>query len=81
VASCAKHFIANDQEWKRSTINVEMDERTLREIYLPPFKAAVQEAGVLTVMSAYNKFRGVYCAENSYLINHISRASGASRAW
>jgi len=79
VASCAKHFIANDQEWKRSTINVEMDERTLREIYLPPFKAAVQEAGVLTVMSAYNKFRGVYCAENSYLINHILKGEWGFR--
>jgi beta-glucosidase len=71
VASCAKHFVGNDQEWKRGTVNVEMDERTLREIYLPPFKAAVQEAGVLTVMSAYNKFRGVYCSENDYLINKI----------
>jgi beta-glucosidase len=71
VASCAKHFVGNDQEWKRSTSNVEMDERTLREIYLPPFRAAVQEAGVLTVMSAYNKFRGVYSSENDYLINKI----------
>lgn len=71
VASCAKHFVGNDQEWKRSTINVVMDERTLREIYLPPFRAAVQEAGVLTVMSAYNKFRGVYSSENDYLINKI----------
>jgi beta-glucosidase len=71
VSSCAKHFAANDQEWQRGTINVEMDERALREIYLPPFKAAVQEAGVRTVMSAYNKFRGQYCSENDYLINQI----------
>ena len=71
VSSCAKHFAANDQEWQRNTINVEMDERALREIYLPPFKAAVQEAGVLSVMSAYNKFRGQYCSENDYLINKI----------
>lgn len=71
VASCAKHFAANDQEWERGTINVEMDERALREIYLPPFRAAVQEAGVLSVMSAYNKFRGQYCSENDYLINRI----------
>ncbi len=71
VASCAKHFVGNDQEWKRGTINVEMDERTLREIYLPPFRAAVEEAGVLTLMSAYNKFRGVYSSENDYLINKI----------
>ena len=71
VASCAKHFVANDQEQERNTINVEMDERTLREIYLPPFRAAVQEAGVLSVMAAYNKFRGAYCAENDYLLNKI----------
>ena len=48
VASCVKHFAANNQEWERNTINVEMDERTLREIYLPAFKAAVQDAGVLS---------------------------------
>jgi beta-glucosidase len=71
VASCAKHFAANDQEWERGKINVEMDERTLREIYLRPFQAAVQEAGVLTVMSAYNKFRGQWCSENDYLLNKI----------
>lgn len=71
VASCAKHFVANDQEYERGTINVEMDERALREIYLRPFQAAVQEAGVRTVMSAYNKFRGYWCAENDYLLNKI----------
>src|SRR4051812_43582136 len=71
VAACAKHFVANDQEQERNTINVEMDERTLREIYLPPFKAAVQEGGVLSVMSAYNKFRGQYASENDYLLNKI----------
>jgi beta-glucosidase len=71
VASCAKHFAANDQEFQRGTINVEMDERTLREIYLRPFEAAVKEAGVRTVMSAYNKFRGQWCSENDYLLNKI----------
>lgn len=71
VSSCAKHFAANDQEWERGTINVEMDERTLREIYLRPFEAAVKEAGVRTVMSAYNKFRGKWCSENDYLLNKI----------
>lgn len=71
VSSCAKHFAANDQEWERGKINVEMDERALREIYLRPFQAAVQEAGVRSVMSAYNKFRGQYCSENDYLLNKI----------
>jgi beta-glucosidase len=71
VASCAKHFAANNQEWERGTIDVEMDERTLREIYLPAFRAAVQEAGVLTVMGAYNKFRGQHCCHNDYLLNRV----------
>jgi beta-glucosidase len=71
VASCVKHFAANNQEFERNTINVEMDERTLREIYLPAFKAAVQEGHVLAVMGAYNKFRGQHCCENNYLLNQI----------
>jgi beta-glucosidase len=71
VAACAKHFVANDQEYERNSINVLMDERTLREIYLPPFEAAVREGGVLSVMSAYNKFRGEFCSENDYLLNRI----------
>lgn len=71
VAACVKHYVANNQETKRGLVNVEMDERTLREIYLPSFKAAVEEAHVFTVMSAYNKFRGHYCAENNYLLNDI----------
>ena len=71
VASCVKHFAANNQETRRNSINVEMDERTLREIYLPVFKAAVQEAGAWAVMGAYNKFRGQFCCENEYLLNRV----------
>ena len=71
VASCAKHFAANNQENQRGSINVEMDERTLREIYLPAFRACVQEAGVLSVMGAYNRFRGQHCCENDYLLNKV----------
>ena len=56
---------------ERNTINVEMDERALREIYLPAFRAAVQEGGVLTIMGAYNLFRGQHCCENDYLLNKI----------
>ena len=71
VASCVKHFAANNQETRRGSINVEMNERTLREIYLPAFRAAVQEGGVWAVMGAYNKLRGQYCCENDYLLNHV----------
>jgi beta-glucosidase len=71
VASCVKHFALNNQEFERGSINVEADERTLREIYLPAFKAAVQEGGVWTVMGSYNQFRGQHCCENDYLLNQI----------
>jgi beta-glucosidase len=71
VASCIKHYAANNQETLRGLVDVQMDERALREIYLPPFKAAVQEGGAYAVMAAYNKFRGSYCAENDYLLNKV----------
>ncbi len=71
ISSCVKHFALNNQETDRGTINVEVDERTLREIYLPAFKAAVQEAGVWSVMGAYNQFRGQHCCENDYLLNQV----------
>lgn len=71
VAACVKHYIANNQEINRFTINVEMDERTLREIYLPGFEAAVKEANVYTLMGAYNQFRGQYATHNEYLINDV----------
>ncbi len=73
VAACAKHYVANTLEIEREYINVEMDERTLQEIYLPAYKAAVQEGGVHTIMAAYNKFRGTYCAHNGYLLDDILR--------
>lgn len=71
VSSCVKHFALNNQEHERGTINVEVDERALREIYLPAFHAAVQEAGVWAVMGAYNQVRGQHCCENDYLLNEI----------
>ena len=71
VATCTKHYIANNQEWNRMSVDVNMDERTLREIYLPAFKAIVQEADGWTIMSAYNKTLGYYCAENKYLLQDV----------
>ena len=71
VAACVKHYVGNNQECGRETINMDMDDRTLREIYLPPFEAAVKEAHVWAVMGAYTKFRGEHCAYNDYLINHL----------
>ncbi len=71
VSSCVKHFALNNQEFDRMNINVEASERVLREIYLPAFKAAVQQGGVWCVMGAYNQFRGQHCCENDYLLNKI----------
>ena len=73
VACSVKHFAVNNQETNRTTVDVECSERALREIYLPAFKAAVQEGGALTVMAAYNKFRGEFCAENNYFVRKILR--------
>ena len=71
VATCTKHYIANNQEWNRMSVDVNMDERTLREIYLPAFKAIVQEADGWTIMTAYNQTLGYYCAENKYILNDV----------
>ena len=70
VGACVKHFVANDQEFERLTINVVLDERSLREIYLPPFEAAVKQAGVRSVMGAYNFVNGQHaCAHQDYLVD------------
>jgi beta-glucosidase len=73
VACCIKHFACNDQEHERMTISAEVDERTLREIHLVAFEHAVREAGVWSVMTAYNKVNGVYCGEQPDLIEGVLR--------
>ncbi|WP_319592367.1 glycoside hydrolase family 3 C-terminal domain-containing protein [uncultured Draconibacterium sp.] len=73
AAACLKHYALNNQENNRGTVNVIVDERAMREIYLPPFKAAVQQADAYSVMSAYNKVNGWWCAENDVLLNQILR--------
>lgn len=73
VAACVKHYAGNEQEFERNGVNVVMDDRTFHEIYLLPFKAAVQEANTYTVMSAYNKFRGKFASENKYLLTDVLR--------
>ncbi len=73
VACSVKHLVGNDQEHERMSVNVEIDERALREIYLAPFAAAVGDAGVWSVMAAYNRFRGTYCSENAPLLTQLLR--------
>ena len=73
TAVCLKHFALNNQETDRGSVNVIVDERTMREIYLKPFEAAVKEGGAMCVMPAYNKVNGYYCSENNHLLNEILR--------
>lgn len=73
VGTSLKHFIANTQERARSVINSEMDERTMRELYLKPFEMIVQKANPTTIMCAYNKVNGHYCSENKKILRDILR--------
>jgi beta-glucosidase len=73
VAATVKHFAGNESEFERTTISSEIDERALREIYLPPFEAAVRKGGVWAVMTAYNKVNGTYASEHRYLLTEVLR--------
>ena len=73
VACCIKHFIGNDTEFERTSIDSRIDERTLREVYLPPFEAAVKNAGVMSVMTSYNRINGPWAADSGALINDVLR--------
>ena len=73
VGACVKHFAVNNQAVNQYKVNVVVDDRALYEIYLPAFRAAVQEADVWAVMGAYNKYRGQQCCHNQYLLNDILR--------
>ena len=69
--ACIKHFVANDQEYERFSISSEVDERTLREIYLEPFRIAIRNSKPWAVMSAYNRVNGTYACENDHTLNEI----------
>jgi beta-glucosidase len=71
VGTSLKHYATNNQEYQRLTISSEVDERTLREIYLPAFENAVKKAQPWTVMCAYNRLNGTYCSENHKLLVDI----------
>ena len=73
VATCVKHFALNNQEVNRHTTNVIVDDRTLYEIYLPAFKAAVQEGGTWTIMGAYNLYQNQHLCHNKRMLNDILR--------
>ncbi|MDH6310529.1 beta-glucosidase [Dysgonomonas sp. PFB1-18] len=73
VAACVKHYALNNQEVDRHTVNVSLDDRALYEIYLPAFKAAVQEGQAWAIMGAYNRYKGQWACHNQYLLNDILR--------
>ncbi len=77
TVACIKHFAANNQETDRGTIDVQVDERPLREIYLPAFEAGVREGGALAVMGAYNKVRGEYIKTIAVIGDNATRRFAA----
>jgi beta-glucosidase len=73
VASCIKHFVGNDTEFERMTIDSQIDERTLREMYLLPFEHAVRDAQVMSIMTSYNRINGPYAADSTWLLRDVLR--------
>ncbi len=73
IAATVKHFVGNDSEYQRTTISSDIDERTLREIYLPPFEAAVSRGGSWALMTSYNRLNGSYVSEHATLIDGLLR--------
>lgn len=73
VAATIKHLVGNEAEFERTTISSDLDERTLRELYLVPFELAVREGGVLAVMTSYNRLNGTWCAEDRELLTDVVR--------
>ena len=73
VATTAKHFVANDSEFERNSIDTQVDERTLRELYLVPFEHAVKDGHAWGVMSAYNRLNGTFCSEHEWLLTTVLR--------
>ncbi|OZJ01949.1 hypothetical protein BZG36_05126, partial [Bifiguratus adelaidae] len=73
VGATVKHFVCNDSEFQRDSINVELGERAFREIYLAPFQMAVRDADPWCIMSSYNKVRGLHAAENPYTLQKVLR--------
>ena len=74
VGATVKHFIGNESEYERHTMSSDIDERTLREIYMPPFEAAVKRAKTWALMTSYNRVDGTYVSERSDLVNGVLKS-------
>eukprot|EP00929_Paragymnodinium_shiwhaense_P119450 TRINITY_DN9134_c0_g1_i3.p1 TRINITY_DN9134_c0_g1~~TRINITY_DN9134_c0_g1_i3.p1 ORF type:complete len:842 (-),score=173.24 TRINITY_DN9134_c0_g1_i3:427-2952(-) len=81
VAACAKHFVCNDQETNRHTLNSVVDKRVLHEVYMRPFEAAVVDGDVESIMCGYNRINGAYCAENEDILQKVLRDSWGFKGW
>ena len=81
VMACLKHFACNNQELNRSSLDVTVSERALREIYLPGFKSAIQDGGAWSVMGAYNLVNGLHCCENPFLLTQVLRKDWGFRGF
>ncbi len=81
VQCCIKHYILNNQEYQRTSIDVHIDENALQQIYLPPFAAAIKQGQATSLMGSYNKVRGIYACENSYLLNNVLREQSGFQGW
>lgn len=79
VAACVKHFALNNQEGNRHTADVHVSDRALYEIYLPAFRAAVQQGGAWAIMGSYNLYKGQHCCHNRYLLQDILRGEWGFR--
>jgi beta-glucosidase len=73
VGACVKHYVANDSEFERMTMSSQVDERTLREVYLLPFEACVKQAKAWSIMPSYNRINGTYAAEHDWLLHDVLR--------
>ncbi len=80
VGATVKHFIGNGSEYQRTTMSSDIDERTLREIYMPPFEAAVKRARTWALMTSYNRLNGTYASERAEIVNGVLKSDGASTA-
>lgn len=81
VLACVKHYAVNNQEYERSSIDAEVDEKTLRELYLLPFEILVKTTGVASLMGAFNKVNGVHACENMHLLKEILRDDWGFKGW